>query len=290
MNPIYQAIGFSKQSFHQKLDRYLSRQEEQQQLLFMVAQIRADHPGMSAREMYRLLAPQHIGRDRFIELCHENGYLIEVKKAFHRTTDSKGVIRFKNLIVDYKLTRVNQVWVSDITYYRISDQFYYLTFIMDLYSRYIVGYNVSEYLYTHETTIPALTMAINVRQPSPGLIHHSDAGGQYYCKEFLSLTLKYGIINSMCETVYENAHAERVNGTIKNYYLIHYAPENFIQLKTLTKKAVEKYNMYKPHKGLNHMTPAQYERLSTENEVINKRKKEPKKEKNTTSLKYNCNP
>ena len=267
MNAIYQAIGISKQSFHQQMDLGMKQMEERQQLWPLIAQIRGNHPRMSAREIYRLMHPEHIGRDRFIAFCFENGYKLERKRAFHRTTDSRGVIRFDNLMLHREFTGINQCWVSDITYYRIDDHFYYLSFITDLYSRRIVGHSVSDNLMTEDTSLPALKRALKQRprrRPwSEELILHSDGGGQYYSKTLIALTKKYQIKNSMCESVYENPHAERVNGTIKNDYLIHYGPKDFHQLKQMTQKAVEMYNLYRPHKSLNGMVPRAFEELSS---------------------------
>ena len=126
-------------------------------------------------------------------------------------------------------------------------------------------------------------MALNVRKGYylKGLIIHSDGGGQYYSKAFLAITK--GMVNSMCESVYENIHAERINGTIKNQYLEGYKPVTFEELKTMSKKSVKMYNTYKPHKSLSGLTPIEFERLkpelSTEITLVNKRKKEAKKEK-----------
>ena len=284
MNALYQAIGISKQAFHQYTERKMKQMEEQHQLLPLVAQLRMNHPRMSAREMYRLIMPQQIGRDRFIVLCFEHGYKISKKRSFYRTTDSSGVIRFPNLISGREFTCVNQVWVSDITYYRLGESFYYLTFITDLFSRRIVGHSTSDNMMTEYTTLPALRMALKQRKPPKGLILHSDGGGQYYSKTFTALTKSHHLQNSMCETVYENPHAERVNGTIKNDYLIPYGPEDFNQMKRKMNKAVDMYNLYRPHKSLNGMAPAVFEELLTRNRLINKRKKEAKKEKLTLSL------
>ena len=284
MNTVYHAIGTSKQSFHQHMNRQMRQMEEQQQLLPLIAQIRQDHPRMSAREIYRLIQPQQLGRDRFIAFCFKNGYKLEVKRAFHRTTDSTGVIRFDNLIAGREFTGVNQAWVSDITYYRIGERFYYLTFITDLCSRRIVGHSVSDNLMTEYTTLPTLIMALKQRNPAEGLILHSDGGGQYYSKTFTTLTKAHKIQNSMAESVYENPHAERVNGTIKNDYVIPYGPQDFKQLKKMVKKAVDMYNLYRPHKALNGLSPGVYEELLTKNGLINKRKKEAKKEKSTSLI------
>lgn len=260
MNAIYRAMGRTKQAFHQQLNRQMQQMEEQHNLLPLIERVRLDHPRMSAREMYRLIAPQWIGRDRFEAFCFTYGFKVEVKRNFHRTTNSLGVTRFNNLIVHLELTAVDQVWVSDITYYRIGEQFFYLTFITDLYSRFIVGFAVSPTLLTEHTTLVALTQAIKQRNPKPGLILHSDGGGQYYSKELLSVTAQWGIRNSMCDSVYENAHAERINGIIKNQYLQGYAPQDLNQLKQMTGKAVDRYNHAKPHQALAGLTPAAFEK------------------------------
>jgi transposase InsO family protein len=101
-------------------------------------------------------------------------------------------------------------------------------------------------------------MALKTRK---SLIIHSDGGGQYYCKKWLNLTSKYQIQNSMCESVYENAHAERINGIIKNDYLVGYGPQDHRQLKTMTAKAVQKYNNEKPHQSIGNISPNQFEKL-----------------------------
>lgn len=275
MNDLYRIAGISKQGFHQYLDKQLLVMEEQQQLLPVISQIRADHPRLSVRQMYKMLNPQSMGRDKFEQFCYQYGFKLAVKRTWYRTTNSLGVTRFENLVTGLELTGVNQAWASDITYYRLGERFYYLTFIIDLYSRLITGYAVSDGLLTEQTTIPALQMALRQRQPDPGLIFHSDGGGQYYCKAFLAITKSHQISNSMCETPYENAHAERINGTIKNDYLAHYGPQNYDQLLTLTHKTVKMYNFHRPHSALGYLSPAQYE-LSTKTTIVNKEKRSKK--------------
>lgn len=261
MNVLYKAVGTSKQSVHQHLNRVMDFMEESNQLLVLIIQIREDHPRMSSRQMYRLLKPVQMGRDRFEVFCFANGFKVSVKRAYQRTTNTWGVTRFANLLVGFKFTDVNQVWVSDITYYRIGEKFYYITFILDRYSRFIVGHSTSKTLLTTSTTLPALRMALQARKRVDGLIIHSDGGGQYYCKEWLTLTREHQIRNSMCESVYENAHAERINGTIKNDYLVYYSPQNYTELIALTAKAVLKYNYQRPHQSLGNISPNEYEKI-----------------------------
>jgi putative transposase len=260
MNALYRAIGISKQGFHQQLDKFLSIQDEQYQLLGVILQIRKEYPTLSAREMYFMIRPVHLGRDRFEAFCFKNGFKIEKRRSFRRTTNSWGVTRFPNLLQQKELTGVNQVWVSDITYYEIDGRFYFLTFIMDLHSRRIIGYSSSENLLTENTTLPAMKMAISNRKPGSSLILHSDGGGQYYCKEFLNLIRDRGILSSMAETVYENSNAERLNGLIKNDYLIHYYPRDYSGLKKELVRAVRNYNA-KPHSELKRQSPIEFETI-----------------------------
>jgi transposase InsO family protein len=213
---------------------------------------------MSARDIYLKLQPHCMGRDQFERFCMDSGYRIKRLKNFRVTTNSLGVTRFPNMIKDLRVTRVNQVFVSDITYFDIGSDTYYLTFIMDLYNREIVGWSVSDNLRTETSTLPALLMLIVLRGKVnlKGSIIHSDGGGQYYCKEFKALTESLGMINSMTEEkVYENSHAERLNGIIKNNYLYPYGPTNIKSLKKLLNKAVLMYNTEKPHKALGKLTP-----------------------------------
>lgn len=260
MNQIFKYVGLSKQSFHQHLNRMLLHREREILMLPIIEELRLEHPGVAARQLYYILRPEGIGRDKFEEICFRHGFKLERGRACHRTTNSTGVIRFPNLVEGIELNGVNQVWVSDITYYRISETFYYLTFIMDVYSRMVVGYSVSRSLQTTETTLPALEEALRNRQPKTGMIFHSDGGGQYYCKSFLRLTESYGIKNSMCDVAYENAYAERVNGTIKNQYLKGYNPQNYVELVKMTSRAIDNYNNVRPHKSLGNKTPAGFEK------------------------------
>ena len=250
------------------LSRRRYKYEEQEQLIPLINEIREDHPRMSARDIYLKLQPGCMGRDQFERFCMDSGYRIKRLRNFRVTTNSLGVTRFPNMIKDIEVTHVNQVFVSDITYFDIGSDTYYLTFIMDLFNREIVGWSASDNLRTENTTLPALHRVIYERGRAnlKGAIMHSDGGGQYYCKEFKELTRSFGMINSMTEEkVYENSHAERLNGIIKNNYLYPYSPTNMTSLKRLLDKAVLMYNTEKPHKALGKLTPSEF-RVTIDNE------------------------
>ena len=269
LNELYRALKISRQSVHQRINREQKMHLYEHQLLFLVYEVRQEHPTMGARDMYYLLEPSFIGRDRFESFCKLHGLVSERPVNYKRTTNSSGVIKFENLTIKLKLNSINQLWVSDITYYQVKDVFYYLTFIMDGYSRVILGYQVSKKLFTEQTTLPALQKAIKFRKGKglKGTILHSDGGGQYYDKAFLEKTKQLGIINSMCEYPWENGKAERINGVIKNNYLRHRTINNFSELVKEVDRAIKLYNEKKPHIALNRVSP-----LNFENRILQKGK------------------
>lgn len=264
LNFFYKSIGISKQSFHQHTERYLQERCLEEQILLLVYQVREDHPTMGLRDMYHKLMPEGIGRDKFEQLCKRAGLNSKRKPNYRRTTDSNGVIRFDNLLAGLEITRINQVWQSDITYYEVQGRFYYLTFIIDAFTRVIVGHSVSQSLRTEDTSLPALRRAVKFRSISKisiaDLIFHSDGGGQYYDKNFIAFTAQLEIRNSMCEYAWENGKAERINGVIKNNYLEHRHITTFKQLVREVDRSVQLYNHEKPHIMLKRKSPIQFEK------------------------------
>jgi transposase InsO family protein len=262
LNSFYQALGISKQGIHQMLERRMHSYEIEAYVIKLASQIRRDHPTMSCRAMYYKLKPPQLGRDKFESLCYQLGFMSERVKNPYRTTDSSGVVRFENLLDGFTPTYSDQAYCSDITYYELGSRFYYITFVIDCYSRVILGHSVSITLTTEHTTLAALIMAVKVRggKIPEGVIFHSDGGGQYYDKSFLAFTKAHGMRNSMCELAYQNGKAERINGVIKNNYLRHYPIKTFTELIKCVDRSVRLYNSEKPHKALNYRTPLEFEK------------------------------
>lgn len=261
LNFLYGSMELSKQGFHQRMKRSNRYEAEVADLVRIIHQVRRNHPTMNCKDMYYKINPVFVGRDKFETICRECGFTVERRKNYRRTTDSTGVVRFDNLIKDKKTNQINQVWSSDITYYEIDNIFYYITFILDNHSRRILGHVVSSRLNTEHTSLPSLKMAIKTRNSSipVGVIFHSDGGGQYYDQAFLELTAKYKFQNSMCEYAWENGKAERINGVIKNNYLIHWNIKSLAELIKSVDRAVQLYNTEKPHSSLQRMTPIEFE-------------------------------
>ena len=264
LEKLYKSVGTVKQNVHGYLDRSYIRKSMEQQVLKVVAEVRRDHPDMGLREIYYKVQPDYIGRDAFELMCKTEGLSLKRLKNYHRTTDSRGTRFFPNYVEGAVIERRNQIWQSDITYYPIKEQLYYITLIQDAFSKVIVGYHASIGLSTENTTLPALKLALKNRkfQGIEGLVFHSDGGGQYYDKEFLRITRSEQIINSMGRSCYENAMAESLNGVIKNKYLRY---RNIKSLKDLNReldRSVQLYNSDKPHSALQRTTPEEYERKS----------------------------
>ena len=109
MNTLYKSIGISKQSFHQKMDRMNQVVSEQKQLLLLIYQIREDHPTMGCRDIYYKLQPETMGRDAFEKFCKEEDLIVDRIRNWRRTTDSSGVVRFDNLLLNLTINPLNQV-------------------------------------------------------------------------------------------------------------------------------------------------------------------------------------
>lgn len=259
MNQVYLIARVSKQGHQQSMRRQELVRNKESAYIGLIEKIRELHPGMGLRTMYTQFEPCGIGRDGFIALGLREGYRLRAFESPVKTTKSVKSAKFKNLLVDKELKGINQVWVSDITYYRLADRHYYLVLIMDVYSRRILGYNVADNMRA-ENNIAALEMALSVRGISDyeqKLIHHSDRGSQYISNNYTDLLDQFGIQISMCSNVLENAHCERLNGTIKNDYLSRWGIRNEKQLYVSTQKAVQNYNN-RLHQSL-QMTPLEFE-------------------------------
>ncbi|MEM9545340.1 MAG: IS3 family transposase [Bacteroidota bacterium] len=256
----YKVLGISRQAFHKWRQGFIDKEENLNRVMYIIMQVRMDHPGMGIRKIWKFMQPP-ISRDSFERLAKSEGLYIQPPRNKFKTTNSRGVCWVQNRIKNLDINRPNQVWVSDITYYRIKESFHYITLIMDLFSRRIIGYNTSKTLQTIDTTLPALEYALKIRNnrdKRKHVIFHSDGGGQYYDKRILHLLKSENIERSMANVCYDNSHAERINGTIKNYYIRHWNPSSFEELKKYTTLACTKYNV-RPHDSLKGNSPIEFE-------------------------------
>ena len=233
------------------------------ELRCQVDEIRLEHPGCGVEKMYGQLQPDWIGRDRFTALFLSMGYGVR-KPGRHPRTTFPSPISYPNLIEGMLVCRIDAVWQSDITYFRVGEKLFYLVFIQDVYSRRILAYKASNHMRA-QANIEALHMALRIRNGYRGLtVHHSDRGSQYKDQDYLNLLINNDILVSMGLRGQDNAYAERVNGIIKNEYLRHWSINSLQQLQRKLKKAVDHYNTKRPHRSL----PLKLSRFEFEKRVI----------------------
>ena len=257
-------FGVSRQSFYQYWKNQVLQSNEQQIVLDLVRQIRKDHPVIGTRKLYLMIKQElenhqiKMGRDKLYDLLAETGLLLRKRRRRVRTTYSNHRFRkYPNLIVGLTLSRPNQVWVSDITYWRIKNKFWYISLITDAYSKKVVGYKVATNLKVVHT-LEALKKAVqSVHSPGGELIHHSDRGFQYCAYEYTDLLKAKGISISMTQNgdPLENPIAERINGILKQEYLNHFPVNSIDQAEMLLEQVVNRYNSERPHMSCKLMVP-----------------------------------
>jgi len=234
-------------------------------ILKQVHEIRKTLPRVGTRKLHFMLKPilaSHqieIGRDYLFNLLADNKLLIRSRKRKAITTNSKHWMRKYNNLIKFKsITRAEQVWVSDITYVRLINQWGYLSLITDAFSRKIMGYAFRSDL-SAKGCVDALEMALQNRTYTAALIHHSDRGSQYCSRAYVDILLKNTIAISMTENgdPYENAIAERVNGIIKTEFNLQFNKTSFDQTYDLIRNSIEAYNTIRPHASCDYLTPEQ---------------------------------
>lgn len=257
---ICRLLGITRQAYYQHWWHNETLTIEKELVIKQVILIRQDHRHMGTRKLYELIQPfllEHgikMGRDALFDLLASERLLVKRYKRRISTTDSFHLYRkFPNLIKGFVPCRPNQLWVSEITYWKINGQFLYISFITDAYSRKIVGYNVAENLLSVETA-KALRMALENTEDTSFLYHHSDRGLQYCCNEYLKILEESGIRVSMTKSSNpRNAIAERVNGIIKNEYLSSYNVLDLEEGKQVFDFVIRLYNEERPHKSLGNL-------------------------------------
>jgi len=219
-------------------------------------------PRLGTRKLYYLLRSDidalgiKIGRDALFDYLRSEHLLIKPKKNYTKTTDSKHWLRkYPNLMLGVKAQRPEQYFVSDITYIKSREKTHYLSLVTDAYSRKIMGFKLSDDMST-ENVVQALHMAVLKRKTQQSLIHHSDRGLQYCSSLYQNALKENGILPSMTDgyDCYQNAMAERINGILKQEFLINKC-NNGKELKQLVKESINTYNNKRPHLSLNMKTP-----------------------------------
>jgi putative transposase len=257
-------FGIDRQVYYRKVKGKTFRQNRAAQVVPMIVAIRESMPRIGTRKLYHLLSeqlvPLKIGRDKFFDILRANHLLIQPKRSYHITTNSHHRYRkHRNLILNLPVNRPEQVWVSDITYIGKREKPCYLSLITDAYSKKIMGYYVADNL-NAQSSIMALRMAIKGRKDkNMPLIHHSDRGLQYCADQYQKLLHQNGILCSMTNNgdPYENAVAERINGILKQEFIIDTYHKDLKIMKKIVQESIDIYNNLRPHYSNHMLTPQQ---------------------------------
>lgn len=261
-----EVAGFSKQTYYKWKEVLYYRMLRERFVVEYVKGERERQKSLGGEKLwhkYRAYFGEEnsLGRDAFMSVLSRYGLLLRRRRRRVRTTDARhGYPLYPNLIREKVPERVNQIWVSDITYIRTQEGFSYLSLVTDAYSRQIIGWHLASEMEARHS-VEALRMATSRFQEEElkGLIHHSDRGSQYASSIYTGQLAQHRIRISMSESgdPKENAIAERVNGIIKHEYLYHHRLENRAQAYRAVEEAVDLYNRSRPHRSLDMKTPEQ---------------------------------
>ncbi len=261
--------GVSRQAFYAHEHRVAKREMEVDLILELVRESKRLLPNCGGRKTLYLIEPQlekmgiACGKDRFFQILGENGLLVRQKHFKPHTTDSRHGFRiYPNLLTGENkkiVQRPFEAIVVDITYIDTLNGFLYLALVTDVFSRKILGYDISDSLELMGC-LRAIKMALQLRPkglPKGFTIHHSDRGSQYCSNLYTEFLIQNHIQISMAETgnCYQNALAERVNGILKmEFEMASVFPSKSLAIQA-TPKAIHDYNYLRPHLNLNYNNP-----------------------------------
>jgi putative transposase len=255
-------MGITRQAIYQYEQRQRQRRKDLEPVKTLVLELRRRLPRLGTRKLHYLLKPElqqagiKLGRDALFDYLRQHQLLIKPKRSYTKTTFSRHWMRkHPNLLKDVEIIRPEQAFVSDITYVESAQGFHYLSLVTDACSRKVMGHELSHEMKASDT-LKALKQAVSQRQTDAPLLHHSDRGLQYCSKIYQLELAEHDIRPSMTDgyDCYQNALAERVNGILKQEFLI-YRCQTFEDLKVLVAESVDAYNKLRPHLSLGMKTP-----------------------------------
>lgn len=257
----------SRASYYRWLEPAEEDRKEEMKLRSAIQQCSLEHRFYGYRRITALLREQGwiVNTKRVRRLMNEDGLLAIRRRKFVVTTDSEHRMRvYPNLARSLELADLDQLWVADLTYIRLGEQFCFLAAVLDGYSRRVVGWSVGESL-TSQLALAALKLAIERRNPKPGLVHHSDRGSQYASHVYIDKLESIGALASMSQPgrPWENGKCESFMRTIKKEEIDARIYRDREELERNIEDFIERYyNKVRLHSALGYKSPQEFERLT----------------------------
>ena len=250
--------NISRQGAHQGIARMRKTQRDLIDTVELASEVRSEHHQMGCRDIYYAVREEMPrGRDWTEQVLLSCGFRI---KTPPRSFTVAGTGICSNLIEGTSITGPNQVWQTDITYMWSGGRWYYLSFVIDVYTRQILASHCSRDL-SAASQVRCLGKAFAGQKGEDlsELIVHTDRGVQYTSDEYKNYLGRWEVSHSMAHYAWQNAYCERVNRTIKYNYLEYYTTDSYNSLCKAVAKAVRLYNRSKPHRGLpSRLSPDQF--------------------------------
>lgn len=267
--------GVSRSGFY-RFRKQEPASEPDQQLRAQVREVALEWPAYGSRRVTAELRQRGwvINRKRVQRLMREENLRCRRKRKFVVTTDSNHELRVhRNLARQMELTGIDQLWVADITYIRLSEEFVYLAVILDAYSRRVIGWELDCTL-QDDLSLAALEMALARRSPVSGLVHHSDRGVQYASKNYTDQLKKHqiGVSMSRKASPWDNAACESFMKTLKYEEVYRTEYRDLTDARSRIGEFIEKiYNERRLHSALEYRSPVEFERLYRELQTSSQR-------------------
>jgi len=258
-------MGIARSTYYHQPFKQELQLKRDMELRELIEQIHIDLPGYGYRRVkeHLLRDGKRVNAKRIRRVMRTYSLFSSLKKMMRGRGQALGKrLVFPNLVRGIKLTGPNQVWATDITFIKLLKEYIYISAVIDVYTRKIVGWSISRDL-SHKFCLEALEVAIKKHKPPEGIIHHSDRGVQYTCEDYVEFLEKnkFKISMSRVATPEDNAYIESFFKTLKReeVYARNYETMNDV-IKNLPRFIEELYNQKRLHSSLGYKTPAEYEK------------------------------
>ena len=265
MELLFKTIGKSRQHYWQLMSGKKRKEYFEDEIINIVSKWRKNHSKVGSRPLFHMIEDSGVelgvGVNKFEQILRENHLTIgKIKSKMPRTSDGKGWNNYPNLTNGLQLNDINQLIVSDITYYSIQGDWHYIFTLKDVYSQRVLGLVASRSM-KYENALNCIEQMIKLRGKKnlKGCIHHTDNGSQYNALAYVARLKECKIKISRASSCQENGSSEQLNHIIKNMYFVGWKIDTFEDLQKACKKFMFLNNHERAIKQLGYLSPVKFE-------------------------------